>query len=302
MNVAWLVRNVRRQVEAHPRMVVATSVAFCLLTLVAGGARLGARTVERWGTFVGQNVHLIVYFADDVDDERVLGLRDILHRTPPVAQVTVIEPAQALARLAAAAAAFRTDAKTIAGLEPAYFPRSLEVSLAPSADLAYRAQDLAKRLRNVPGVAEVDAMTTGLARLSVWVKVGRTLGLVVLVALGLVALLALIAVFLRGRDAMARRAAVLTQLGETPTAIRLPSGLWTALAALSGGGVGAFILSLAWHPLLGRLERSLGIASMSTSLPLTPAEIGTGLFLLVAAGLAMGYYATPLPVGSDHGS
>jgi len=109
---------------------------------------------------------------------------------------------------------------------------------------------------------------------------------------------------LKGRDAMARRAAVMTQLGETPTAIRLPSGLWTALAALSGGGIGACILGLAWLPLLGRLERSLGIASMSlsTSQPLAPGEIVGGLLLLVAAGLAMGFFATPLPSGSDHAS
>lgn len=302
MNAAWLARNVRRQVDAHPKMVVATAVAFCLLALVAGGARLGARTIERWGNFVGQNVHLIVYLADDLDDERVLGLRDILQRTPPVAQVTVIEPAQALARLMAAATANRTDPKTIDGLEPAYFPRSLEVSLAPSPDLAQRAHDLAKRLRNVPGVSEVDAMTTGLARLSVWLKVGRTLGLVVLTSLGLVAILALLAVFLRGRDAMARRAAVLTQLGETPVAIRLPSGMWTALAALAGGGVGACVLSLAWYPLLGRLERSLGIASALPSTPLPLAEMAAGLLLLVAAGLAMGYFATPLPAEARHAS
>jgi cell division protein FtsX len=300
MNAAWIARNVRRQVEAHPKMVVSTSVAFCLLALVAGGARLGARTVERWGAFVGQNVHLIVYFSGNVDEEQALGLRDILRRTPAVAQVAVIEPAQALARLTAAAATLRADAPVVDTLEPAYFPRSLEVSLAPAADLAQRAQDLAKRLRNVPGVSEVDAMTTGLARLSVWVKVGRTLGLVVLVALGLVALLVLVAVFLRGREAMARRAAVLVQLGDTEAAIRLPSALWTASAALVGGGMGACVLALAWRPLLGRLERSLGIASMLPSSPLAPAEIAAGLLLLVTAGLAMGYFATPLAATHDH--
>jgi cell division protein FtsX len=280
-------------------MAVATCAAFCLLALVAGGARLGAGAVERWATFVGQNVHLIVYLGEDVDEERAQGLRDILRRTPAVAQVAVIEPEQALARLTTAAGVLR-DNKPLEGLEPSYFPRSLEVSLAPTPDIARRAQDLAGRLRQVPGVADVDAMTTGLARLSVWVKVGRTLGVVVLVALGLVGLLGLMAVFWRGRDTMARRAAVLDQLGETPAAIRLPSGLWVALAALVGGGVGAGILALAWRPLLGRLERGLGIASALPSPPLAPLEIAVGLVLMVAAGWALGYFATPLPTRSDH--
>jgi cell division protein FtsX len=301
MNAAFIASNVRRQVQAHPRMILGTSAAFCLLALVAGGARLGSRTVDRWGAFVGQNVHLIVYLADDIEQERALGLRDILRRAPAVAQVTVIEPAQALARLNASALAFGSDGKALDGLEPAYFPRSLEVSLAPAADLALRASDLAKRLRGVPGVAEVDAMTGGLARLSIWVRLGRTLGLAVLLALGLVALLALVTVFLRSRGVVARRAAVLAQLGETPTAIRLPSGLWTAMAALAGGGTGALLLIFTWRPLLGRLESSLGIVTAPPSPPLAGVEIAVGLAAMVLAGLVMGYFAAPLPPAADHG-
>jgi cell division protein FtsX len=300
MNAAWIARNVRSQVQAHPRMVLTTGAAFCLLALVAGGARLGTGTAKRWGAFVGQNVHLIVYLADDVDEERAAGLRDILGRAPAVAQVAVVEPSAALERLGASVSSFATDAKVLDGLEPAYFPRSLEVSLAPAADLTWRAQELAKRLRGVPGVAEVDAMTGGLARLSVWVKVGRTLGLATLVGLGLVAALALVAVFLRSRGAMTRRAAVLVQLGETEAAIRLPAGLWTAAAALVGGGAGALVLGLAWRPLLGRLERSLGVISTLPSASLAPAEIAAGLAVLMLAGLAMGYFATPLPRATDH--
>ncbi|MBN2574379.1 MAG: hypothetical protein JXP73_07425 [Deltaproteobacteria bacterium] len=300
MNAAWIARNVRRQVSAHPRMVAATGAAFCFLALVAGGARLGTRAVERWGAFAGQNIHVIVYLAEDVDAQGALGLRDILRRSPAVARVALVEPAQALARLRASAQGFSSDGNALDGLEPAYFPRSLEVSLAPAADLTSRARELATRLREVPGVAEVDAMTSGLARLAVWVRLGRTVGLAILIALGFVALLALVAVFLRGHDAMARRAAVLDQLGETPAVIRLPAGLWSATAALVGGGLGALILASAWRPLLDRLEQSLGIASTLPLAPLAPAEIAAGLAIIALAGLAMGYFATPLPRAADH--
>jgi cell division transport system permease protein len=300
MNPAWIVRTMHRQVAAHPHMVLATCAAFCFLALVAGGARLGTRTVARWGAFASQNIHLIAYFAEDVDEAAALGLRDILRRAPGVAQVTLVEPAQALARLRASAQSFAADSKVLDGLEPAYFPHSLEISLTPAADLSARARDLASRLRAVPGVAEVDGMTSGLARLAVWVKLGRTVGLAVLIALGFVALLALVAVFLRGHAAMARRAAVLDQLGETPAAIRLPAGLWTAMAALTGGGVGALLLALAWRPLLDRLERSLGVVATLPSAPLAPAEVAAGLAIMALAGLAMGYFATPVPRPADH--
>lgn len=299
MKAVWIAHHLRRQVKAHRSVILAASAAFCLLALVAGSARLGSRTVARWGAFVGQNVHVIVYLADDVDPARAQDLSELLRRVPTVAQVTAIEPSAALARLNASATAFGLNGKALDGLEPAYFPRSLEVSLAPAADLSERASDLAKRLRPVPGILQVDAMGSGLARLSVWVKLGRNLGAVVLAALALVTLAALAAVFLRSRAAVARRAAVLDQLGETASGIRLPASLWMAAAAAAGGGVGALVLSLGWQPLVSRLERSLGIVTNAPCPALGHADIAMGFAVVLLAGLAMGYFATPLPRTQD---
>ena len=299
MNPVWLARHVRRQVEAHRWVFLAASAAFCLFALVAGGARLGTRTVARWGAFVGQNIHVIVYLTDDVDQDRAQELAELLRRVPTVAQVTAIEPASAWARLSASATAFGLNGKALDGLEPAYFPRSLEVSLAPAADLSERASDLAKRLRGVPGVQQVDAMGSGLARLSVWVKLGHKLGAIVLAALALLTLGTLTAVFLRSRSAVARRAAVLVQLGETASGIRLPSSLWMAAAATVGGGGGALVLGLGWQPLVSRLERNLGIVTNPPFPSLDRAEIGTGFAIALVVGLVMGYFATPLPRTQD---
>ena len=300
MNAIWIGRCARRQVSAHRRVAFAATAAFGLLALVAGGALLGARTSRRWAAFVGQNVHVIVYLADDVDQDRSHGLAEILRRVPTVAQVTEVEPSQALARLASSTAAIGAAATTLDGLEPAYFPRSLEVDLAPASDLSERANDLGRRLRGVPGVAQVDAMTDGLARLSVWVKLGRKLGLGALLASAVLALAALAAVFLLSRGVARRRAAVLVQLGETASGIRLPSSLWMAMAALIGGG-GALALTLAWSPLIHRLETSLGVVA-TTPLPrLASTEVAVGIGLAVLFGLVIGFFATPLPGTDDHG-
>jgi cell division protein FtsX len=295
VKAVWLARHIRSQVKANRWIVLCASAAFCLLALVAGGATLGARTVSRWGAFVGQNVHVIVYLADDVDQDRARDLAELLRRVPTVAQVTTVEPASALARLGASATAFGLDGKALDGLEPAYFPRSLEVSLAPAADLSERASDLAKRLRPVPGVLQVDAMGSGLDRLSVWVKLGRKLGAIVLAAMAIVTLGILVAVFLRSRSAAAGRAAVLVQLGETASGIRLPASLWMAAASAVGGGTGALVLALGWQPFVSRLERNLGIVSAPPFPSLNRFEIATGFALVLLVGLAMGYFATPLP-------
>ncbi len=302
MSAIWIARHVRHQVQAHRPIVLATCAAFFLLTLVAGGARLGARTVARWGSLVGQNVHVIVYLSEEVDQDRARDLSEILRSVPSVARVTTVEPATALSRFSASANAVGLDHKALEDLEPAYFPRSLEVNLMPAADLSERAADLAKRLRGVPGVLQVDAMGSGLARLSVWVKLGRRLGAVVLVAFALVALAALVAVFLRSRSAVAARAAVLVQLGETASGIRLPGGLWMAAAAALGGGAGALVLRLAWQPLVGRLERSLGMVANPPFPSLGRTELALGLAVVLVLGLAMGYYATPLPRMQDRAS
>jgi cell division protein FtsX len=292
---------VRRQAGLHRLTVLAAGASFFLLALLAGTTRLGARVVARWGGLVGQNVHLLVYLGDEMDEGTSRDLAEILRRVPTVAQVAVVEPAQAFARFKTSALSFGADEQTIETLEPAYFPRSIEIRLIPASDLGARADDLAKRLRGVPGVVQVDAMGAGLARLSAWSGFGKRLGMGVLIALALLDLVALVAVFVRLRTTLTRRAAVLVQLGETPSGIRLPSGLWMAVAAAIGGAVAATTLSLLWHSLVGRVERSLGMLGTSPVPALGRTEVATGLAVLVAVGLVLGYLATPVPESDSHG-
>ncbi len=301
MKAAWILRTVRRQAGLHRLTVFAAGASFFLLALLAGTSRLGARVVAHWGGLVGQNVHLLVYLGDEMDEGTSSNLADILRRAPAVAQVAVVEPTQAFARFKASAQSFGADGKTIETLEPAYFPRSLEIRLIPAPDLGARADDLAKRLRGVPGVVQVDAMGAGLARLSAWSSFGNRLGTGALVALALLDVVALVAVFVRLRTTLARRAGVLVQLGETTSGIRLPSGLWMAVAAAAGGAVAAATLSLVWRSLVARIERSLGMVGTSALPALGRSEVAIGLAVLVVLGLVLGYFATPVPESDRHG-
>jgi cell division protein FtsX len=294
MKPAWVGDEIVHQIRGHRALAMAAVAAYLLLALVAGGTWLGARTVSRWGAFVGQNVHVIVYLADDGDAERGPALAQILERVPTVQHVALVEPSQALAQLVDKAASFGANPKSLAGLEPAYFPRSLEVTLAPAADLASRASDLAKRLRGVPGILQVDAMSNGLARLSVWVRLGRSVGLAALLAFGLGTLAALVAVFLRSRSVARVQAGVLAQLGETALGIRLPSSLWMMVSAIVGGGLGAVLLKLAWRPLLTRLEASLGLPATIPLPSLGAVELAAGLAVILLLGVGLGYFAVPM--------
>jgi len=275
-------------------------LAFCLLVVVTGAARLGIRTVERWGSFVGQNVHVIAYLVDDADPGVIRGLTELLGRVPTVTGVKVVDPAQALAHLRTVAASLGSEPKVLAGLEASYFPRSIEVSLAPAADLSERAANLAERLRAVPGVDQVDAMTGGLARLAAWVRLGRRLGAVLIAVFGLLSIAALLAVVVRSRNGAQNQAEVLLELGETSSAVRLPSSLWMCAAGLVGGTAGLLLLRVCWRPLLVRVESNLGIAA-SAPLPfLAGNEVAGGLAIVGLLGLVLGYFATPLPRADSH--
>lgn len=301
MRAAFTLRGVGQQARAHRRLALFAALAFCLLAVVVGVARLGTRTVDRWGAFVGQNVHVIVYLSEEAEPEVVLGLSELLRRIPTVAGAKTVEPSEALARLRSVSTSLGNDPKSLDGLEASYFPRSIEISLVPAADLSDRAADLARRLRVVPGVDQVDAMTGGLARLAGWVKLGRRLGLAVLVACSLFSLSILVAVLWRSRSVNHPRAAVLLQLGETNAGVRLPVGLWLAASALVGGSAGTVILCLGWRPLLSRLEHGLGIV-VSAPLPILGRfEILGGLAGVLLLGLGLGYFATPLPKVGEHG-
>jgi len=292
---AFILRRVWQQTRRHPRIVTSAVFAFCLLAMVVGITRLGTRTVDRWGGFLGQNVHVIAYLSEDADPDVVQGLVALLHRVPTVAAVKVVEPAQALARLRAVSASLGSDPKSLEGLEAGYFPRSVEVSLAPAADLSQPAADLAQRLRGVPGIEQVDAMTSGLARLASWVKLGRRLGFTLVAVCGLLSLAILALVFARSRDAGRAQAAVLLDLGESNAGVRLPASLGMAAAALLGGTLGTLLLRLAWRFALGHLEASLGIAVATPPPLLGGGEIIASLGLAFLLGLALGYFATPLP-------
>lgn len=299
MRAAFVGHSIRQQLSANRRLALAAALAFCLVAVLAWAGTLGVRTVARWGSFVGQNVHVIAYLAGDGDPDLAQGLSAILRRLPDVAEVRVVEPAEALARLRSLSASLGGEDKVLDNLEPDALPRSIEVRLVPRADLPERAEALARRLRGVPGVDQVDAMTSGLARLTGWLKLARRLGWLLLGAGALISVVLLVALFLRSQGALRARATVLVHLGQTTRGVRLPAALWMSSCALLGGAAGALAIRLGWRPLLGSVERGLGIAPAAPVPVLGGNEILVGLAAAFVLGLGLGYFATPLPKVAD---
>jgi cell division protein FtsX len=216
-----------------------------------------------------------------------------------VSRVRLVEPAEALARLRDAARPLPAAGSWLDDLEPGYFPRSIEVALVASADLSQRATELSRRLRGLAAVADVDAMTDGVARLAAWVRFGQRLGWAVVLAAGIAALSFLVSTVLRGREARRRQAQVLVILGETAGNVSLPANIALAAAGLAGALAALVVLRIAWPTLLTAVERAMGIVPTPTGFFLGFWESAAGLLAAPLLGWMLGYLSTPVPGGVD---
>lgn len=292
MTAGWVVRRARRQLSRQRGMMWASTAVFLLLVLVGGGTLLAARATRGWMSTAGQGVGVLVFLRDDATAEQAAQMAALLRRTSGVAQVRVVEPEEALARLRdserrSGSAGWTED------LEPGYFPRSLELALVPSSDLSQRAAQIAQRLRGLPGVAQVDAMSDGVARLGTWVRFGQRLGWTVVISALIASMVLLVGVVIRGRESRGRKLQVLLLLGETKSHARLPSNILLAVSGLVGATVALVALRLAWPAVLASAEHWLGLSAGA------PMLLGAGESVLCLVttsilGWFLGYLSTPV--------
>ncbi len=298
MSGAWLFHRLRRQGRSERPLMLAAVGTFLLITLLVGTAVLVMRSTHRWVEALSQDTHVIAFLQDEADEARAAELATLLRRLPHVAEVRVVEPEQALARLRAAALPLASTGNKLDGLESTYFPRSIEVRMQAGAQVAAQAEELARRLGSLPGVAGVDAMNEGLVRVRSWIELGTWVSWALILASLLTGAGLLSLLIWRGRDRREQEARVLNLLGETPMGIRLPAALTFATAALTGAGAGLAALAVLWGPLSRRMEQTLALAPTPIHF-LRHSELAAGLAAALLLGWLLGHLSTPIP-DEDH--
>lgn len=297
MTWSWTWRRWKQGLRRQPSWLLGSFIAFALLVFLAGGARLAQQVSEALVPRLAEDLHVIAYLRDDMSEEQAAALSEIVLRVPGVETVRQIDSQQALQRLRQEAAALGGVAHLLEGVEEGFLPRSIEVRLRPTAALAGRSTALADRLRRIPGVAEVDAMEDGTARLRAVLTVLQRLGWALFALSWAAGAAALSFPLLHGREHRRQEVAVLTMLGETPAGIRRPWALTGALAALLGS-------ACAWVALWwvhGRI-----VATLEGFSELVPSEGGVAslaflpgleivIFTLLAIGLGLGLGRLAMP-------
>lgn len=248
----------KRAITRQPGPLLALCGAFSLLMVLMGSARLVSQISDSVLPRLAENVHVIAYLRDDMTTEKAHALAEIVSRVPGVDQVRAVGSAEALQRLRAESKSIGGVAAFLDSVEDGFLPRSLEIRLHATNSLSERALGLAQRLRKIPGIAEVDAMEDGLARLRSILGLCKALGWS-LFGLAMVAGVAvLILPLIQGRQRREQEVAVLTLLGETPEGIRRPWAIAGGAAALLGTTVAWLILWIAHSTLSNSLAELLG--------------------------------------------
>lgn len=283
----------KRAVRRQPAPLLALCGAFGLLMILIGSARLVLQISDSVLPRLAENVHVIAYLRDDMTTDKAHALAEIVSRVPGVEQVRAVGSAEALNRLRAESKSMGGVSAFLSGVEEGFLPRSLEVKLKATNSLSDRASVLAARLRKIPGIAEVDAMEDGLARLRSVLALCKGLGWS-LFALALVAGVAVLVLpLIQGRQRRQQEVSVLTLLGETPAGIRRPWAIAGGAAALVGTGAAWLLLWVAHATLSSSLAELLG-SWVPGQLPFVPwHEMLVATLFAVILGAWVGRRAMP---------
>ena len=281
-----LLHTLRRAVDALRRApfvtVVAVGTLFVAVLLtgaVAAALGAGERLLAAWAG----EVPVSVYLVRGADLE---AARRAAEKLAPGAAVEAVAPREAMRRLRAS---LGDQGRVLDGLGDDVLPASLEVHVRGLS--LSRARELAARLRDVPGAAEVDDGAAWLSRLENLLRQGRVVGLALL-ALVAAATTVLVSNTLR-LAVYARREEIeiMKLVGATDGYVSAPILLEGALQGLAGAALAAGVLAASTWVLVPRLREALPIAARITPADLLP---GSLLAALLLGGTALGFVASAL--------
>jgi len=275
--------NLRR--SPGPTLLAVGTIAASLFLL--GGYALGLQNLTQLVRGVRGQVVIAVYLEDDADAALLSASAGNL---PGVRSVRVVSKEQALKRLESSVARIEGLIDAVGG-NP--LPASLEVVPASTEEAA--AEGLTKILAGLPGVSEVEHGRDWMERLGALVQFLTYVGLVVGLAVLLVAAFVVASALRSAVHGRWDEIEVLKLVGATDGYVRSPFLIEGGLEGLLGAGL-ALAALLAVHGLAAPRARELLLLAFghAETAFLTPPVIGG----LLAAGMLLGVAGSALAVQS----
>ncbi|BDG09003.1 cell division protein FtsX [Anaeromyxobacter paludicola] len=278
----------RRALDAMRRTpfvtLVATAtifVAVFLTGLFAGALQSAERLLTAWGG----DVQVSVYLQPGADLDQAAAAAG---RLAPGAQIEAVTSREALERLAGS---LGDERKLLDGVGEATLPASIEVR-APGASVD-QAEQLAARLKAVPGATDVDFGNAWLDRLEKLLRRLRQVGAVLFGVLS-VAAAVLVANTLRlGVYARRDEIEIMKLVGATNAFVELPFLIEGLLQGLIGAGLATLSLLALYAALAPRLHGAVALAAHLRRADVLPLSLLAGLWL---GGALLGLVASAVAV------
>jgi len=259
-----------------------STLTIALALFVLGGFLAVTANLERLGAEWSNAAELSVYLKDDITADQRRSVEALLAPSDLVAAHEYVSKPDALARFKQT---FGDLAAAVDGVGGNPLPASLEVRLRPGPGVSSRVDELAGRVQQMPGVADVrydrQWLTRVLSAINVIRGVGFVLGSVLTIAAALtVANVVRLALYAR-RDELD----IMNLVGAPQAYVRGPF----VMEGVLQGGIGALVallaLAAAFFALRARYLVPLASALNVSSIHFLPLEL---CLLLVAGGMAVG--------------
>jgi cell division transport system permease protein len=242
--LSFLAFSVRRAIEGFWRnrvMSLAATVTMVLMLVLLSGLMLVLSGLEAGLQFVESKVEVQAFLSDGVSPDRVAALREQVAALPEVASVTYTSKEQALADWRSQQAAQgRPDLTGLTGTNP--IPASLNVKLKDPRQYGGIVQVLKAPQGVVSEVLETQKVVDALTAIT---GVLRTVGLAILIMVGLTVLFIVVNTIRMAVMARADEIEVMRLVGASDAFIRWPFVLEGLLVGLIGAVVTLGILAVA---------------------------------------------------------
>jgi cell division transport system permease protein len=261
---------------------ILSTATIAVALFVLGGFLMVTSNLERLGADWASTAELSVYLKDDVTLMEQRAIESAVTGSDVVQSHDYVSKAEALVRFRQT---FGDLAAGIDNPDDNPLPASIEVHLRSGPGADAKVDNLAAKLRQLPGTADVRYDRQWLARLQAAINVIRGVGLVLGIVLTIAAALTVANVVRLALHARHDELDIMRLVGAPSAYVRGPFVMEGVLQGGIGAAAALVILAIAFVALRARYLAPLASAVNLSSIQFLPLEL---VALLVLGGMAVG--------------
>jgi len=277
----YFVRRAILNIRQNPFISSVTIVTIALALLIVGVFLLISVNLEGVSLRWSEKIQVVVYFPDDLSPQVKTDLRSRVMAIPGTLRVDEVSRGEAMKRFRER---LRGQETLLEGVSPDILPSSFEISLrrshrTPEAIAAY-----VERLRQIPGMGEIQYGEEWVKRFTTFISILRFIGLLIAVFLFITVVFIVSNTIRLTIYARREELEILSLVGATRMFIRLPFLIEGIIQGGLGGILAVVVLSLVYLARYGGETSFIPQTLLGSMIFLSPLQ----LLLLCMGGVFLG--------------